>query len=67
MMVVHYVLNLYALILIKEFMQIETFITLSERMRALSGPPTPMAISLTSAESNLALASFSAEASSQLQ
>lgn len=35
-------------------------------MRALLGVPTPMAISFTPAESNLAFDSFNAEASSQL-
>jgi len=35
-------------------------------MRALSGVPIPTAISLTPAESNLALDSFKAEANSQL-
>lgn len=42
-------------------------ITLSASIRALSGAPTPTAISLTPAESNLALDSFKVEANSQLR
>lgn len=41
--------------------------TRSARIRALSGVPTPTAISLTPAESNLGFASFRTEASSQLK
>lgn len=40
--------------------------TRSARIRALSGVPTPTAISFTPADSNLSLDSFRAEASSQL-
>lgn len=42
-------------------------VTRSARMRALFGVPTPMAISFTPDESNLALDSFKVEASSQLE
>lgn len=41
--------------------------TRSARIRALFGVPMPTAISLTPDESNLALASFKVEASSQLE
>jgi len=44
----------------------DTEITLLASMRALVGVPIPTAISLTPAESNLALDSFKAEANSQL-
>jgi len=42
-------------------------ITRSARIRALLGVPTPTAISLIPAESNLALDSFKADANSQLR
>ena len=41
--------------------------TRSARMRAFSGVPTPMAISLAPAESNFAMESLRTEASSQLR
>lgn len=52
--------------LLKKKYKTSKIITRSARMRALSGVPTPTAISLIPAESNLGIESFKTEASSQL-
>lgn len=48
----------------RKFVSMDSYLS---RIRALIGAPTPIAISLTPAESNFGLNSFNAEANSQLR